>query len=240
MSKHTSICAACTVAALAVAQPTFAADYEVSVVNLTRGIHFTPLLVAAHPGNVSLFTAGEAASTELATMAEGGDTAGLNAVVESISGVAANGAGLLAPGQSETFTVSNTATPANDHLSIVGMLLPTNDGFVGLNTVQLPAGEVGTTVTFTALGYDAGSEANDEIVGSGALGEAGFPAPPPVMATGVGTGGTGVAATAEGVVHVHRNNLGDTDSAAGSSDISSTVHRWLNPVARITVTITAN
>ena len=52
-----------------------------------------------------------------------------------------------------------------------------------------------------------------------------------------GDDGTGVAAEVEGFVHVHRNVLGDADATGGVSDIDSTVHRWLNPVARVTITL---
>ena len=50
-----------------------AADFQVTMINLTRGIYYTPLLVAAHEPHVSLFTSGEAASTSLQALAEGGD-----------------------------------------------------------------------------------------------------------------------------------------------------------------------
>ena len=109
----------------------YATDYEVTVVNLTRGIHFTPLAVAAHNPSNSIFSAGLVASRELQAMAEGGDTTSLNAQLESMGATVANGDGLIAPGSSASFTISNTATPANTVLSVVGMLLPTNDGFVG-------------------------------------------------------------------------------------------------------------
>jgi hypothetical protein len=239
MKKLSLTLVATATAALAstVAQAT---DYEVTVVNLTRGIHFTPLVVAAHDPASSIFSAGAMASSELQAVAEGGDTASLNATLESIGANVANGDALLAPGNSATFTISTTATPANTVLSVVGMLLPTNDGFIGLNSLPLPTGDTGTSVSYRALGYDAGTEANDELVGSGAPGEAGFPAPPPIVASGTGTGGSGVAGSVEGFVHVHRNVLGDTDMLGGSSDINSTVHRWLNPVAHITVTVTGS
>ena len=84
--------------------------------------------------------------------------------------------------------------------------------------------------------YDAGTEANDEIIGGGAPGAAGYPAPPPVAAAS-GSGGTGVNATAEGFVHIHRNVLGDDNLSGGDSDIVNTVHRWLNPVVRVVVTV---
>ena len=47
--------------------------------------------------------------------------------------------------------------------------------------------------------------------------------------------GTGVAADVEGFVHIHRNVLGDTSATDGVSDIDATVHRWLNPVASVTI-----
>ena len=158
-----------------------ATDYEVTVVNLTRGIHFTPLVVAAHDPASRIFSAGTMASSELQAVAEGGDTASLTATLESIGATVANGDALLAPGSSATFSVSNTTAPANSVLSVVGMLLPTNDGFVGLNSQPLPTGDTGSSVSFRVFGYDAGTEANDELVGSGAPGEAGFPAPPPTV-----------------------------------------------------------
>ena len=39
------------------------------------------------------------------------------------------------------------------------------------------------------------------------------------------------------MVHIHRGSLGDDDITGGKSDLDNTVHRWLNPVARITVTV---
>ena len=80
------------------------------------------------------------------------------------------------------------------------------------------------------------AEANDEqITGGGAPGAAGIPADPGGFS---GTGGTGAAgADANTNVHIHRNTLGDTDGAAGASDLDSRVHRWLNPVLRVIVTV---
>ena len=394
--------AVCTV--LAANQSAHATEYEVTVTNLTHGLHFTPLLLSAHPEDTRFFYTGEPSSPELQALAEGGDTTSLAALLESVSASVNIDDALLAPGESRTFLISNTDNPANTQLSIAGMLLPTNDGFVGLNSLTLPVGEahdtdattdtnpddgteptdeleppgviaptddgegaeppeddmqepegtddgmandpennpelvddsnpdgdsetstetddtetddtnsdsaplappdpfavveesdpedaeepdetdddesdseqlvdtdegndsdqvvdadtetdpdsdtdadeemfpvdgmhmVGESVTIDLLGYDAGTEGNDEMVGSGVPGEPGFPAPQPVVDSGVGSGATGIDISAEGFVHVHRNVLGDSDPAGGSSDINSAVHRWLNPVARVTVTI---
>jgi hypothetical protein len=53
----------------------------------------------------------------------------------------------------------------------------------------------------------------------------------------VGTGGMGVSATAEGFVHIHRGVLGDHNATGGVSDINASGQRWLNPVARVILTV---
>ncbi len=212
-----------------------ATQFDVEIVNLTNAINFTPFLVAAHPEGTSLFATGEPASANLQAMAEGGDISGLVADVNSLGAtVVENPAGgLLGPASSTTFSM-NTDGTSNDRLTIVAMLLPTNDGFAGLNAVAIPT-EPGTYV-FNVPAYDAGTEANDEIVnGGGAPGTPGIPADPSGLS---GTGGTGAAeADANGNVHIHRGALGDTDPTGGVSDIDSRVHRWLNPVIRVIVTV---
>lgn len=223
-------------AALTLANPAEATQFDVEIINLTRGSYFTPFLVAAHPDSASLFASGAPASANLQAMAEGGDIAGLAADMAAISAtVSENPAGgLLAPGGSTSTSLDTDAAPDNTRLSIVAMILPSNDGFMGLNSIEIPT-EPGRYV-YNVPAYDSGTEGNDEIVGSGVPGEPGYPAPPPVLAAS-GTGGTGVNAVAEGFVHIHRNVLGDDDIAGGNSDIVNTVHRWLNPVVRVVVTV---
>ena len=213
-----------------------AVDVEVEVQNLTRGVYFTPLLVTAHTPDQSLFNVGEAASAELQAMAEGGDISGLETAAMAISAdmVANPAGGLLMPTASTTATFTTADT--NTALSIVGMLLPTNDGFVGLNSWPIPQ-EAGTYTVYLNA-YDAGTEANDEIRGGGAPGAPGMPVPPPLEDL-IGTGGSGVTTTINNaMVHIHPGNLGDADMMGGQSDIQNTVQRWLNPVAKVTVTVT--
>lgn len=212
-----------------------AVDFDVQITNLSNSIYFTPLLVAAHPAGNNLFTVGQPASANLQAMAEGGDTSGLLADVTALGATNVDNpaAGLLNPATSVSFNM-NTDGTSNDRLSIVAMLLPTNDGFAGLNAVEIPTAT--GTYTFDVPAYDAGTEANDELItGGGAPGVAGIPADPGGLA---GTGGSGAAgADANPNVHIHRGTLGDTDAAAGTSDLDSRVHRWLNPVIRVTVTV---
>jgi len=214
---------------------TNAAQFDVEITNLTNGIWFTPFLVAAHPDGTNLFTAGQPASANLQAVAEGGDISGLVADVTGLGATFVENPanGLLPPAMSAS-TSLNTDGTSNTQLSIVAMLLPTNDGFAGLNAVTVPTAP--GTYVFDVPAYDAGTEANDELItGGGAPGAAGVPADPGGVA---GTGGTGAAGPdANTSVHIHRNSLGDTDPAGGTSDLDSRVHRWLNPVLRITVTV---
>ncbi|MGI9274734.1 MAG: spondin domain-containing protein [Endozoicomonas sp.] len=217
---------------------TMAAEYEVTVTNLTRGIYFTPLLVAAHDDATgNLFTVGQPASDNLQAMAEGGSIAGLVAELNSASAdlVENPASGLLAPGKSATARLSTEGNPDHTLISLVGMMLPTNDSFIGLNAMPLPSGQE-VEKKYSLNAYDAGTEANDEIRGSGVPGESGFPVPPPLESL-IDNGGTGVNATVEGYVHIHRNVLGDSNPTGGISDINSTTHRWLNPVARVTIEV---
>lgn len=212
-----------------------ATDFNVQIVNLTNGIYYTPFLVAAHPEGTSLFTTGQPASPEIQAMAEGGDISGLVTLVQSIGATFAENpaGGLLAPGMSTNVDL-NTDGTSNVLLSAVSMLLPTNDAFAGLNSIVIPT-EPGRYV-YNVPAYDAGTEANDELLtGGGAPGAPGMPADPGGLA---GTGGTGAAAAdANPNVHIHRNSLGDTDPTGGPSDLDSRVHRWLNPVIRVIVTV---
>ncbi len=224
-------------ASLITATSVSAADFNVRIVNLTNGIYFTPFLVAAHPSGESLFTTGQPASANLQAMAEGGDIAGLVADMQAIGAtINENPAlGVLAPASSTNVDL-NTDNTSNTQLSIVAMLLPTNDAFAGLNAITIP--ETAGTYTFNVPAYDAGTEANDELLvgmAGGAPGVAGMPADPGGLA---GSGGSGAAtADANPNVHIHRNTLGDLDIVAGSSDLDSRVHRWLNPVIRVIVTV---
>jgi len=202
-----------------------AQDLDITISNNTNGIYFTPLLVSAHPSTTALFMSGDAASSHLQAMAEGGDISGL---VTDLDGVNADSVsnpagGLLAPGM-HTMTTLSTAD-ANTNLSIVAMMLPTNDGFIGLNNWKVPTTPGTYTININA--YDAGTEGNTELI-------ADIPADPGGKN---GTGATGFSVMAEGYVHIHRGNIGDSDATGGKSDLDASAHRWLNPVATVTVTV---
>jgi hypothetical protein len=207
--------------------PTFAQggpQYEVTITNLTRGQQFTPILVATHREGVALFDVGTPASSQLATLAEEGNTGPLTSLLLSTPGVrdvvsspapppASN---LIDPG--ETITVLVNGGQGADMLSVAAMLIPTNDAFVAVNSVELPKGN--RTATYFAPAYDAGSERNDELCAS-------IPGPNFAECNGPG-GGAAVSGGEEEYVHIHAGIHGIGDLVAADRD-------WRNPVARISV-----
>lgn len=202
-----------------------AQDLTVTVTNLTHGIYFTPVITAAHDASISIFTTTEAASAELEALAEGGDTSGVSGLL-SVANADVDedpAGGLLAPASSTVFSLSTNS--GNDYLSVAAMMLPTNDAFIGLDSWEIPT-EAGTYTVYLNA-YDAGTEANDEIITN-------IPNPIGITATGA-SGVTEEISNAN--VHIHPGVLGDDDEQGGISDLDSSVHRWLNPVAKLTVVV---
>ncbi|WP_460312159.1 spondin domain-containing protein [Aliiglaciecola aliphaticivorans] len=209
-------------------QPAWSADLSVEIQNLTQGIYFTPILVAAHTPDASLFELGETASAEIEAMAEMGSLDGLMTIGTSVNAdmVADPAGGLLAPSMSTSTALMTD--DSNTVLSITAMILPSNDGFVGLDNWSIPS-EAGT-YTFYLNAYDAGTEANDELRTS-------MPVPPPLDPL-LGSDGSGVTSEeSNATVHIHRGNIGDDEASGGTSDMVNSIHRWLNPVAKVTVTV---
>jgi hypothetical protein len=187
--------------------------FEVTITNVSPGLSFTPLLVATHSPRVAFFQSGQPASAELAILAEGGNTAPLTAALNATGEVldAKSTAGLLMPGASVTVRVQ--ARGRFDQLSIAGMLLPTNDSFMAVNGVDLPWDR--RSVEVDAIGYDAGSEPNDERCSS---------IPGPVC----GGEGASPASGGEGFVHVSNGIHGDAELPQRNYD-------WRNPVAEVSI-----
>ena len=221
------IAATAVCGALVSATPAHALDLTVEVTNITNAIYFTPVLIAVHDTSVDLFEVGTVATAALQAMAEGGATGDLALAVQNAGGQTFEDSDLLAPGET---TTAQFSFKGRQRLSILTMGLPTNDGFMGLDSVRLRRG----TRVFDADLYDAATEANDELIvgmAGGVPGTPGIPADPGGNAPGGGTGVTG--ADFNDKVHIHRNIVGGP-----TSDLDETVHRWLNPVARIVVTVT--
>lgn len=141
--------------------------YRITVANLTGGQPLSPLVASTHSSDVDLFAVGELASPEIATIAQAGDQSGAAALLRSLRGngvtrvVEGTPVGPLAApdGPFPTSQTLGIAGAEGDVLSLATMLICTNDGFTGLDSVALP--ESGTTV-FPLTAYDAGVERNTE------------------------------------------------------------------------------
>jgi hypothetical protein len=190
-------------------------DFQVTITNLTYSINFTPILVASQRRPVDIFEAGTPASDDLSAIAEGGDVGPLTTTLNHDHDVidVQNSGGLLRPGESVTVIVSGDRGAR--YISVASMMLPTNDGFIGLDSAEVSRrGEA----VFYSPGYDAGSEANDELCSN-------IPGP---TCDGAGPSPGSDNPGDENYVHIHRGIHGIGDLAADRYD-------WRNPVARITV-----
>lgn len=190
--------------------------YEVTITNITKGQVLSPPILVSHNRDVALFELGEPALEELAIVAEDGDGGPLVDLLYSLPKVAdvrASTAPIL-PGTSAVFEItSNRAARA---LSVVSMLVNTNDAFLAIDSEALPRFRR-TSKTYYALGYDAGSEGNNEDC-------AFVPGP----ACPGGSGNLRSTGDAEGYVHVH-------NGVHGVADLLPADYDWHNPVAVITV-----
>ncbi len=195
---------------------------QVTVTNITSGAYLTPILAVGH-GNEQgdMFEYGSVASEELQAVAEGGN-------IEPIAGtfsaadvqvVKNPNNGLLGPGESTTFKIDHRYA----RLSLIAMILPTNDGFVAANNIVIREG------TQDLYAIDAGTEANDEqITGGGAPNTPGIPADPGGQAT---DGATGIAsATIEGKIDRHPGISGGEGSA-----LNPEIHGWKGAVAVLNI-----
>ena len=190
-------------------------SYEVTVVNLTNAQPLSPVAVVLHADG-NLFSVGEVPSVELEKMAEGGMNAGLLA----LGMASASGAAPIGPGGKETISVTiQDVTDAK--LSVVTMLVNTNDAFSGLNGLDLSSFAVGDSWTTTTRTYDSGTEVNTERAGT-------MPGP--------ADGGEGFNATRNdtGFVSMHPGVISADDGLTNS--VLSVQHKFDTPTLRITVT----
>lgn len=204
--------------------PAGEATYRVTVHNLTEGQPFTPPLATVHRRAIEIFEVGSPASEGVQQIAENGNPAPMLEILgETPHAVSVVGAaGPVLPGGSAEVVIDGMT--GAKYLSLISMLICTNDGFTGVSGIRLPK-EVGQSTTVETAGYDAGTEINTEdwadIV------------PPCSVLTGVesdepGTGMTNPDLAEGGVVRIHPGIDGDTD-------LDAELHGWTDPVARIVV-----
>lgn len=210
------------------------ATYEVSITNLTGGQPFSPPVLVVHRQPTAIFQVGQPASLGIQEIAENGNNGPLLAALEenkhvyefqqgSFPLVPAGTPGAATFPDNASFTV--TSARGAKYLSLAAMLICTNDGFIGLDSLRLPK-RVGDHATVYLNGYDAGTELNTEdfvdIVPpcQGLIG---------VSSDDPGTGMSNPALAENGVVMPH-------GGITGGKDLVPAIHDWTEPAAMLVIT----
>lgn len=145
-----------------------AKTWRVTITNLTPpgpgapgSQPLSPPLFVVHSGQADVWGVGEIANHGLAAIAEDANNAVLESALPQVPGVKTvfTGAGGPIPsGASRSFMVETSGS--FNRLSIVTMLVNTNDAFTGLDSLRLPGRGPSS---FDTMAYDAGSERNNEL-----------------------------------------------------------------------------
>jgi len=205
--------------------------YRVTIENETDGQPFSPGVAVTHRRSSSLFEVGDEASPGIEAIAEDGNEA--PAVMAAVG----------ADGVTDVFDINQPITPEGktvgsftdefsfeiqarpgDRLSLAVMLICTNDGFTGLDSVKLPKHD---SVTYHAAGYDSATEDNTEesadiVDACTALG------PAPLAGDPNGNEDVVVDTSPHGNIHHH-------PGIQGGGDLTPSMHDWENPVTEITI-----
>jgi hypothetical protein len=183
-----------------------AAMYDVKVENLTYQQIFSPPVFVSHDSSYRLYRVRHFASTELMLIAENGDNskAAERAMYSRRVFDVKTAPGPIFPGDSVTATLRS---PRRARLSLAGMLVVTNDGFFGVDSVRLRGMN---TQVYLLKSLDAGTEADNEMA-----------------AYVPGLGGMLRDPTHQRI-HAH-------PGIKGTANIDSS-YGWTGPVARLTIT----
>lgn len=205
------------------------AIFEISITNLTNAQPLSSVAVMLHQSGFNSFIDGETSSIALEMLAEGGSNADVlsevQAAAEHIDSGSTTGP---VPPRTISDAVSLTV-PADDldnvRLSVISMLVRTNDAFTGTNAANVSNMAVGDIRTMNGPTWDSGTELNSETSGT-------MPGP--------GFGGEGFNAVRDDIIDRVRFHGGvvtneSADFGLATSDLQE-VHRFLNPTSRITVT----
>ena len=211
--------------------------YEVKIENLTSGQPFSPPVAATHGEDIHLFQVGEDASDALAAVAQDGDPIPLFQRLQKMDGVtdAVNVGAPLTPAGKKAMVngmpVTDSATfqiaaAPGDRFSLATMLICTNDGFLGLDSVELPKSG---SAEFMLDSYDAGREENTEVSEDlvdpcSALG------PTKLKGDPDGNVDDGTVATSP------MQPIADHPGINGNGELTKDAHGWDDPVAKVTIT----
>ncbi|MFC7097281.1 spondin domain-containing protein [Halobaculum marinum] len=210
-----------------------ARTYRVTVANLTPGQPFTPPAVALHRPSAEVFSVGEPANEAVQQLAENGNLDPLLALIgetNAIRTATVGGSPLVPagdPGETDLpyyTSLELSADASATHLTFLSMLVATNDGIVGLDTVELPTA-VNASETHYANGYDVGTEENTELY------EDLVPPAQSLILGGDPDGGTTESNPDLATDDVIRPHPG----VSGDGDLDPAVYGWEEPAALVQV-----
>lgn len=190
--------------------------YEITLENLTPNTGdggsqvFSPPVIATHQPGIRMFRLGHIASPGMAAIAEDAmNGAMVNRFASSdLVREVFEGDGVIFPGSSASWMIEGM--PRHGRLSMAFMLVNTNDGFSGVNSLRLPTAD---QVTFYLHAYDAGSELNTEL-------HSDIPGPC--------CGSPGMGTETRKRIRAHRGIRGD-------ADLDPEKWGWSGPVAKLTI-----
>ena len=194
-------------------------SYEVMVTNLTSSQPLSPVTVVSHE-DITLWSVGVSASAALELLAESGDNSEIIADTRLLNTIA--GGSPLSPGMTESLVITTTSEEA-PKLTVVTMLVNTNDAFSGRTAIDVSGMAIGDNISMMTRSYDSGTEANSEVAGT-------IPGP--------ADGGEGFNSARDDVDYVaaHAGVISMDDGLTTS--VLSAIHKFDNPVMKITITRT--
>ena len=212
LGAFVALAAAAALIPAAVSSPSHERTWDVTITNLTSAGSqpLSPPLFVVHSARADVWSLGEIATHPVAAIAEDANNAPAEAAfvqLEGVSDVFTGAGGPIPPGASRTYTVETSGH--SSRLSVLTMLVNTNDGFTGLDSLRLR----GHGETRSTMAYDAGSELNNEEI-------AFIPGPccnNPFVRDPEGA-----------LIRMH-------EGITGRGDLSPATYGWSGPVARIQV-----
>lgn len=201
--------------------PPALASYEVTVVNATSNQPLSPVAIISHSASYAAWQVGDAASTAVEYLAEGGSNSQLLAALSGVDAASASGIGAIGPGGNEKISISVSAS-TQTLITVASMLVNTNDAFAGIRSLDVSSLASGESMTVAAKVYDAGTELNSESAGT-------MPGP--------ADGGEGFNAARSDISDVVRFHGGVVTADDGlASSVLDQSHRFDNPAMMVTIT----
>ena len=134
-------------------------------VPVLSGAHFSPLIGAVHNGRVTFWSSGGTASAGIESMAELGGTSALKSEINANPNALAVVEQSIASGGTATATVEVAVTAAHPLVTLVTMVAPRLDWFVGVSGLSLldAQGEWLLQHQVDLFPYDAGTEEGTKL-----------------------------------------------------------------------------